>query len=77
MSNVNSIERGEAEIRDLKRFWDDLSWGERADSMDFALNFSTINPGSFAEAPDNLKKRSDKVLEEVKKLDALNAKESP
>ena len=79
MSNVNSflIERSEAEIIDLKRFWDDLSWWERADSMDSALTFSTTDPRLLAEAPDDLKKRSDKVLEEVKKLDVLNAKERP
>jgi hypothetical protein len=79
MSNVNSflIEMSEAELRDLKRFWDDFSWWERANSMDSALNFSTINPRLLAEAPDDLKKRSNKVLEEVKKLDVLNAKVRP
>lgn len=82
MGNVNSllsflIERSEAEIRDLKRFWDDLSWWERDKSMDAALEFLTIDPRLLAETPDDLKKRSDKVLEEVKKLDVLNAKERP
>ena len=82
MGNVNSllsflIERSEAEIRDLKRFWDDLSWWERDNSMDAALEFLTIDPRLLAETPDDLKKRSDKILEEVKKLDVLNAKERP
>jgi len=79
MSNVNSflIEMSEAEIRDLKRFWDDLSWWERAESMNSALNFSTISPRLLPETSDDLKIRSDKVLEEVKKLDVLNAKERP
>lgn len=79
MSNVNSssIEMSEAEIRDLKRFWNDLSWWERADSMNFALKFLTIDPRLLAEAPDDLKKRSEKVREEVEKLDVLNAKERP
>jgi hypothetical protein len=78
MSNVNSflIEMYEAEIRDLKRFWNDLSWWERANSMD-SLNFSTINHRLLAEAPDDLKKRIEKVLEEVKKLEVLNAKVRP
>ena len=75
--NSSSIEMSEAEIRDLKRFWDDLSWWERANSMDSALNFLTINSRLLAEAPDDLKKRSGKVREEVKKFDVLNAKAMP
>ncbi len=79
MSNINSflIEKSEAEIRDLKRFWDDLSWWERDQSIEAALSFSLINPRLLAEAPDDLKKRGDKVLEEVKTLDVLNAKVRP
>jgi len=82
MSNVNSflsffIEKSEAEIRDLERFWDDLSWWERDESMNAASNFSTIDPILLAEAPDDLKKRSDKVLEKVKKLNISNAKAKP
>jgi hypothetical protein len=73
----DKIEWSEAEIRDLKRFWDDLSWWERDDSMDIALNFLKIYPGLLSEMPDDLKKRSDKIREEVKKLDILNAKERP
>ena len=62
MGNVNSllsflIERSEAEIRDLKRFWDDLSWWERDNSMDAALEFLTIDPRLLAETPDDLKKK--------------------
>jgi len=79
MSNIDNffIEMSEAEIRDLKRFWDDLSWWERTESMNSTLNFSTVNPRLLPEASNDLKKRSDKVLEEVKKLDILNAKERP
>lgn len=77
MSNVNIlIEKSEAEVIDLKRFWDDLSWWERDESMDCAFNFLTINPRFPAEAPD-LKKLSDKVLDELKKLDVSNAKARP
>jgi hypothetical protein len=79
MSNLNSIliEKSEAEIQDLKWFWNDLSWWERDDSIDVALSFLTINPRLLAEAPDDLKKRGDKVLEEVNKLKSLNAKLKP
>jgi hypothetical protein len=75
MNNIYSIliEKSEAEIQDLKKFWNDLSWWERDDSINVALNFSRL----LAEAPDDLKKRSDKVLEEVKKLNTLNAKVRP
>lgn len=78
MNNINSlltftIEKSEAEIRDLKRFWDDLSWWERDDSMDAAL----IPHGLPAQIPDDMKKRSDIILEEVKKLDILNANARP
>lgn len=77
MSNLNNflIEMSEAEIRDLKRFWNDISWWERDNSMDCALDL--INPRLLAEVTNDLKKRSDKVLEEVKKLDVLNAREKP
>lgn len=79
MNNLNSflIEKSETEIQDLKRFWHDLSWWERDESMEAALNFSTIIPKCFAEAPDDLKKRCDKVLEEIMELDILNAKAKP
>ncbi|KCZ73617.1 hypothetical protein ANME2D_00688 [Candidatus Methanoperedens nitroreducens] len=82
MNNVNSflsfsIEKNEAEIRDLKRFWDDLSWWERDESMNAALNFSTVDHRLLAQRPDDLKQRSDKILEEIKMLDILNAKARP
>lgn len=79
MNNINSflsfsIEKSEAEIRDLKRFWEDLSWWERDDSMSAA---STLDPIMLSNVPDDLKKRRDKILEEIKKLDILNAKARP
>ena len=82
MSNENRIltiliEGSEAEIRDLKRFWNDLSWWERDESIEAALNFSRIIPISLENGPDELKKRRDKVLEDITKLHALNAKVSP
>lgn len=79
MNNINSflsfsIEKSETEIRDLKRFWDDLSWWERDESMNAA---STLDPIMISNVPDDLKKRSNKILEEIKKLDILNTKARP
>ena len=79
MNNINSflsfsIEKSETEIRDLKRFWDDLSWWERDESMSAA---SILDPIMISNVPNDLKKRSNKILEEIKKLDILNTKARP
>ncbi|MDO8725054.1 MAG: hypothetical protein Q7J35_03180 [Candidatus Methanoperedens sp.] len=79
MNNLKSLLIGnsEAEIKDLKRFWADLSWWERDESMEAALSFSTIDSRLFPEGFDDLKKRSDKVQEEIKRLKIMNAKVTP
>ena len=75
MSEIYSlfIEKSESEIQDLKRFWDDLSWWERDESMKAALIGSKL----FTETPEDLKKRSDIIIEEIKKLSVLNDKARP
>ena len=76
MNNSNSylIEKSGAEIQDLKRFWGDLSWWERDESMRYAA--SNLDVIMLSKVPDDLKKR-DKILEEIKKLDISNAKARP
>ena len=64
----------EAEVRDLKRFWDDLSWWERDESMTAALGFLNIY---YANIPDKQKKSIEENRDELKTLADLNAKARP
>lgn len=82
MESVNdiidiSIKHGEEEIRDLKIFWDDLSWQERDNSIQFAFNFLKNDSIIPKERSLNLQKHIDAIVEEANRLDSLNAKEKP
>ena len=64
----------EAEIRDLKKFWDDLSWWERDESMAAALGFLNIY---HPKTPEKQRKSIKKNRDELQILTDLNAKTRP
>ncbi|MCZ7394177.1 MAG: hypothetical protein ABOK23_05390 [Candidatus Methanoperedens sp.] len=82
MFNVFNIERSESEIRDLKRFWNELSYKDRDNSIGHASIFIGDYPSSLplslipklGDIPGDIKTRRDKVMEEIEKLKILNSK---
>lgn len=85
MFNDFNIERSESEIRDLKRFWNELSYKDRDNSIGFASIFICEYPPNLplsfipelGEIPRDIKRRREKVMEEIKILRALNLKSKP
>ncbi len=66
------LKMSEAEVRDLKRFWDDLSWWERDDSLKSAINF--LDNCGYEELPVDLQIRRNNIIDDIKKLSDLNNK---
>ncbi|MBN2488206.1 MAG: hypothetical protein JXA98_04185 [Methanosarcinaceae archaeon] len=71
---IFNLEKIEAEVRDLKKFWDDLSWWERDNSMKAALDLLNLD---YTDVPDKLKKMIEEIREEIKNLNDLNVKTRP
>ena len=61
-----TLNLAENEVRDLKFFWDDLSWYERDESINSAR--SGINAISFAKLSSEQKNRSNILLNETQNL---------
>jgi hypothetical protein len=78
--NEMTIKMSEREIKDLKRFWEDLEWYERESSINNA--FETAEKASkpiirSAIIPEDLKKRCETAIENLNTLKVLNDKEKP
>lgn len=66
-----NLKTGEEEIQDLIKYWDDLIYWERDNSMNSALKNAKLNL-NIKMTPE-LEKRNKKLLDEIQRLDKLNS----
>ncbi|WP_319506921.1 hypothetical protein [uncultured Methanolobus sp.] len=70
------LKSAEAEYKDLKKYWSDLSWWERDEAIEAIMGY-VEEYGPDSEAPAAWKERTSKLRVEAKKLYCENAPDRP
>jgi len=75
-ADESHLKSAEVEYRDLKKYWDDISWWERDEVIEAILEYAG-EYGPASQAPPSWKERALKLRGEAKKLYCENASDRP